>query len=491
MKNPKILFIGILALITLQTKAQLSGKIPLLGDTVWTLSSKTGYNLKVKGDKNGHFWVDISKLSAGIYSFGEIDEIFIQPDYKTQIDFIDKKYIFTGSGSIENNILQQMGINLNKFFGNTGYGVSFSALLTEPSIFIPALDDYIKKSNLSAKESSNTFFKDFIKQEAEFDKRYCLYAYNRFYGLDSSKMAALRKILSIPVANRNADYKKELQTAYQAQFSKKLTPEEKQLLNKTIYEDWDLNNEVLYKNSKYYVDMISYRIDYMAYLPEHRKLRDSIQNDDILKLSILNNLISNNRIKEDFAFRYTNGAIKKAKIPTEVKIIYESFINQSKNEKHKLEVKKSYDNLIATLNDKVAPDFNYVNNKGELVSLKSFRGKYVYIDIWATWCAPCIAEIPSLKKIEEQYKDKKIHFVSISVDTKTQKQQWLNFVEKNNLQGTQLMADNDFKSDFIQKFGINAIPRFILIGPDGKIIDNDAKRPSNKELIKQLDSYKL
>lgn len=237
--------------------------------------------------------------------------------------------------------------------------------------------------------------------------------------------------------------------------------------------------------------MIGYRIDYMAFLPEQRKLRDSIQNDDILKLSIVNNLISNNKIKEDFAFKYTKGAIKKAKIPTEVKIIYESFINQSKNEKHKLEVKKSYDNLIATLNDKVAPDFNYVNNKGELVSLKSFRGKYVYIDIWATWCAPCIAEIPSLKKLEEQYKDKKIHFVSISVDTKTQKQQWLNFVEKNNLQGTQLMADNDFKSDFIQKFGINAIPRFILIGPDGKIIDNDAKRPSNKELIKQLDSYKL
>lgn len=491
MKNPKNLLLFFYALIAFQANAQLSGKMAKMADTVWTLSNNSGFSQKIKFSNNGQFKVDISKLETGIYSFGKIDEIFIQPDYKTGISSIKGQYIISGSGKIENEILKETRTGLDSFLGNPGYAVKYSYLITEPSIFIPLLDEYIKKIHSSSAQSSSNLFKDFIQSEAEFGKRYCLYAYNRFYGLDSSKMGALRKILAIPVAERKENYRKELMEAYQAQFSKKLSPEEKELLNSTIYGEWDINNEMLYKNSAYYKDMIGYRIDYLTYVPKNQKWRDSLNNDDIIKLEMAKKLITNSTIKQDFTFKYTNNAIRKAKKPTDVVSIYESFINDSQNEKYKSEVKKSYQNLAATLANVNAPDFNYVNPKGEMVSLKSLRGKYVYIDIWATWCAPCIAEIPSLKKLEEQYKGKKIQFVSISVDTKAQKKAWLNFVEKNSLKGIQLMADNDFNSDFIQKFGISSIPRFILISPEGVIIDNNAKRPSNKDLVKQLDTFTL
>lgn len=491
MKSFKNSFLFFLAIVAFQANAQLSGRITKMADSMWTLSNNSGTSLKIKFTKTGHFNVDISKLEKGIYSFGKVGEIFIQPNYKTEISVANNEYIINGNRKIENEVLKQTKTGLDKFLGNPGYAVNYAYLITEPSIFVSLLDEYVEDIISKSEQSPNTFFKNFIKQEAEFGKRHTLYAYQRFYGLDSSKMNALRTVLAIPIADRTESYRKDLMAAYQGQFSKKLSPEEKERLNKIIYEGWDVNNEILYKNSAYYKGLIGIKIDYLTYMPENTKRRDSLKNDDIVKLEKAKLLITNELIKEDFIFRYTKGAVTKAKAPADVKMIYESYINNSKSEKHKLDVKNSYQNLAATLANVLAPDFNYVNPKGEMVSLKSLRGKYVYIDVWATWCAPCIAEIPSLKKLEEEYKGKKIQFVSISVDVKENKNTWLSFVTKNNLQGIQLMADQDFNSNFIKKFGINSIPRFILINPDGVIVDNNAKRPSNNELVEQLNSFKL
>lgn len=136
----------------------------------------------------------------------------------------------------------------------------------------------------------------------------------------------------------------------------------------------------------------------------------------------------------------------------------------------------------------VSPSFDYENHKGGKTKLEDLRGKYVYIDVWATWCGPCIAEIPHLKKVEEKYHGKNIEFVSISVDTDKDHEKWKKMVVSKELGGIQLFADKNWTSDFIKAFGINAIPRFILIGPDGKVIKADAARPSSVALIELLDS---
>lgn len=140
------------------------------------------------------------------------------------------------------------------------------------------------------------------------------------------------------------------------------------------------------------------------------------------------------------------------------------------------------------LNNSQAPNFEYENHKGGKTSLESLKGKYVYIDIWATWCGPCRAEIPFLKKVEEQFHGKNIEFVSISVDVAKDYEKWKNFVTEKQLGGLQLFADKDWNSDFIKAFGINAIPRFILIDPTGKVVNASADRPSNPNLTKQLES---
>lgn len=138
------------------------------------------------------------------------------------------------------------------------------------------------------------------------------------------------------------------------------------------------------------------------------------------------------------------------------------------------------------MNGVISPSFNYENHKGGKTKLEDFKGKYVYIDVWATWCGPCRAEIPFLKKVEEKFHGKDIVFVSISVDTQKDHEKWKKFVTDKELGGVQLFADNNWNSDFIKAFGINSIPRFILIGPDGKVIFADAPRPSSQALDSTL-----
>lgn len=139
------------------------------------------------------------------------------------------------------------------------------------------------------------------------------------------------------------------------------------------------------------------------------------------------------------------------------------------------------------MNNSKAPNFDYENHAGGKTTLESLRGKYVYIDLWATWCGPCRAEIPFLKELEKGLHDKNIAFVSISTDSEKDHEKWRTFVKEKELTGIQLYADRA-NMDFIKAFNVNSIPRFILIDPTGTVVDADAARPSDPKLKEQLAS---
>ncbi|WP_298156301.1 TlpA disulfide reductase family protein [Flavobacterium sp.] len=149
------------------------------------------------------------------------------------------------------------------------------------------------------------------------------------------------------------------------------------------------------------------------------------------------------------------------------------------------EQQKAKEKLVGS----ASPSFDYVNHKGGKTKLEDFKGKYVYVDVWATWCGPCRGEIPFLKKAEEALEGKNIEFVSISIDELKNTDKWKTFVTEKALGGTQLLADKDWNSDFVRAYGIDGIPRFILIGPDGKIVNPDAPRPSSQQLEQYLNTF--
>ncbi|MGL5113516.1 MAG: TlpA family protein disulfide reductase [Flavobacterium sp.] len=153
-------------------------------------------------------------------------------------------------------------------------------------------------------------------------------------------------------------------------------------------------------------------------------------------------------------------------------------------------IKQYYKTIVESskMNGSPSPSFDYDNYAGGKTKLEDFRGKYVYIDVWATWCGPCRQEIPFLKKIEEKYHNKNIVFVSISIDKLKDLEKWKTMIKEKELGGVQIFADNDWNSKFVQDYKITGIPRFILIDPQGNIVKAEAPRPSSTELSTLLDS---
>jgi len=131
-----------------------------------------------------------------------------------------------------------------------------------------------------------------------------------------------------------------------------------------------------------------------------------------------------------------------------------------------------------------SPDFKYLNIDGQEVSLADLAGKYVYIDVWATWCGPCRGELPHLKELEHKFAKKNIHFVSISCDQ--DKAAWEKMVKEDKLGGIQLHAGQD--EAFMDAYMIRGIPRFILLDREGKILAADMTRPSNPKTVETLNA---
>jgi thiol-disulfide isomerase/thioredoxin len=141
---------------------------------------------------------------------------------------------------------------------------------------------------------------------------------------------------------------------------------------------------------------------------------------------------------------------------------------------------------------------DYENHNGSKTSLADLKGKYVYVDVWATWCGPCKVEIPSLKHLESTYKGKNIQFVSLSIDDETShgtkenaRSKWQSMVTEKELTGIQILAPNGWQSDFVRNYKINGIPRFILIDPNGNIVSADAPRPSDPKLVELFNELSI
>lgn len=167
--------------------------------------------------------------------------------------------------------------------------------------------------------------------------------------------------------------------------------------------------------------------------------------------------------------------------------LYEVIMKESSDEELKAKLTERMEKLRLLTKGNDSPVFeNYENYKGGTTSLADLKGKYVYIDVWATWCGPCKSELPHLKALSEKYAGKKIAFVSISVDTPDQKETWKKMIKEDEMNWIQLFSDRDWKSDFVTAYGINGIPHFIFLDPQGKIISASAPRPSMKEAVETL-----
>lgn len=131
----------------------------------------------------------------------------------------------------------------------------------------------------------------------------------------------------------------------------------------------------------------------------------------------------------------------------------------------------------------ICPDITLKDTAMVDHTLREYRGKYIYIDVWASWCSPCRKETPFLHQLEKELKGKNIVFIGVCVDT-------MDFRFRGSVSTTLGYYTGlqwwDKSKAFEQAFRVDRIPRFLLIDPNGKVIRYQMSRPSNPETLAYL-----
>ncbi|MCZ2458641.1 MAG: TlpA family protein disulfide reductase [Chitinophagales bacterium] len=135
---------------------------------------------------------------------------------------------------------------------------------------------------------------------------------------------------------------------------------------------------------------------------------------------------------------------------------------------------------------KEAPDFTLPDVNGKNVSLSSFRGKYVLVDFWASWCTPCRRENPNVVKAYQQFKDKNFTILGVSLDKPGDKDKWMQAIKDDKLDWTQVSDLKFWNSEVVPLYKIDGIPFNVLLDPQGKVIAESLRGSALENTLQQV-----
>ncbi len=440
-------FFGFIALILLftnlsyaQGEVTLSGKISnVKGDVISIRDMNTVLKvITVRGDGTFDEMVEIPH--SGLYSFvyaRESTPLYLRNGFNLNITLntveFDETLKYTGVGADCNNYLAAKFLVKESVFGNyADYNMD-------------------EKTFLHLRDSVQNVLMDMLmkvedKEFVEFEKQALYY----------SELVSIKQY-----------------EPYHRYFTKDPNFHASELITKR-FEGLDYANEEVYQNYEDYKILVNeYYTNDMYATTNYDSVLTIIKN---IKSSVIREGVQQELLRY-VAIDYKN-----------VKPLFASIKRICTDEEFIETCTEKYEGFQHLLKGNPSPKFAYQDVNGKMVKLDDLKGKYVYIDVWATWCSPCLGEIPHLKKLEADYHDKNIAFVSISVDSKNAYDKWKKMVADKELKGYQLFADKSWDSDFVKGYQIRGIPTFILIDPAGNIVSASAMRPSNPELRVLFDS---
>jgi thiol-disulfide isomerase/thioredoxin len=417
-----------------------NGKITVKGES---------FSRAIKVNPDGTFSENLAISYEGIYAIETSKNwmpIYLTKDSKISITADDANFAatlkYTGEGSAENQYILNKTAVCSKTSDEELFKLNENDFLNKIKEIIASVDNLYQNTKFQ-----NTVF----KQKEVLNKHYLEQIYFLFYLRMHNNYA---KTYDYVPSNKFPKFDSTMDLDNETDF-----------LFSTDYQDIVITK--FFENIK--GDGKSFFISAKDAIPEIKALKSQSIKNRLIQNSVYDITIENSNFEQ----------------------LYYEYNAITNDPKVKETLKEFYINAKASEVGKPSPLFNYENHKGGTISLESLKGKYVFIDVWATWCGPCRQDLPFLQKIEEQFQGKNIVFVSISIDNVKDRIKWSNLVNEKQLGGIQLLADKEFESKFIKSYAINSIPRYILLDINGNIVNANAPRPTDPKLVELLNSLHL
>lgn len=246
--------------------------------------------------------------------------------------------------------------------------------------------------------------------------------------------------------------------------------------NEKVYLDFRDPNDFTLTGSKVHTTEKIYKQRVLQMLAEDRHV----------------NILRKNAFTDSFILAYPTKAfslillkerIKAARQPEGLPKLYEQLPATIRTSRVGQELNRLLEDLIAVKEGSMAPDFSLKALDGSVIQLSALRGKFVFLDFWASWCIPCRKENPNVVKAFHQLKSSNIVFIGISLDGENEKEAWEQAIEKDGLVWAQISELKDFESPIAQLYKVTGVPRNFLIDPKGKIISTNLKGENLAQLI--------
>ncbi len=400
-------------------------------------------NTRMKIESDGSFRADLDIETDGFYELvyaGRSHQVYLSQGQEMTIvyDTTDRSsLLFGGDLAEENALLQQLDQSLSSHTESDAVdedrAVRMGAL-DQPAP-LDSIDELLAAAVGSRRQLLNPAFMHLLEQKTAYMKaRLAL----KEYGVDHQAWDSLGVDLNAPQLFSLYDYRKFVFEYFEARAD--------------LHLDQSQSQDLAYFTRKFaYVDSLFTADKIVAFMKT-----------DVLYEAI-------------------------ARVPSSrVNALVQQYESEVDDTAFRQAINKRYNQIISPLAGTLAPEITGTTYDGDPFQLSDHRGKYVYIFSWATWCGPCKVELPFYERMLEDYADENISFIGISVDKDRKK--WTESFFYNDYPGLQVLVPGDWKSPFVRDYDVQSIPQFILIDPEGVIIDPHAQRPT-KAIKAQLSQH--